>query len=493
MKNKLSVIENLVRSTASISESNGTRYFKKRCYRIGIISDEYFFNSIKDSAEFKYITKNNWKETIEKGIDLLFFETPWTGINDEWIGIAWPGSNKAKEILFEIIKQCNSKGVPTIFYSKEDPPDFYTFLGLAKLFDFVFTTCEECVDKYKHILNHKNVFALPFCFNPIYNNPIGISKDKQLDKVLFAGSWYSDFNERCLDQRMIFDGVMLSEEERLFIIDRNYSDAKPSLFPKKYHRFIYPGIQHNILQKLHKLFRWAINVNSIKDSKTMFANRTFELSANGNLVISNYSLGVNNILPNIFIAPNKEIIPFLLDSLTLDEKYELQIASVRSVMSSHTCFHRIEEFLDPIGMSKPIKNASVLVVLEHDTCLKDFERQTYKHKHFIMARDLQTTEVSDYDIITWFSNKYSYSLFYIEDLCNAFKYTSASYVTKNNINKSEKYSGIENNYTNKMMSKYLTLFWVNDFEPSFLFNIEGELIIENGYSSDALSVVVSDK
>ena len=44
----------------------------------------------------------------------------------------------------------------------------------------------------------------------------------------------------------------------------------------------------------HRLFRWAINVNSVKYSETMFANRVYELQAMGNLLLTNYSMGVNN-------------------------------------------------------------------------------------------------------------------------------------------------------------------------------------------------------
>ena len=485
---KIKHLNSIIDKTKNIPLSNGGRFYNKRKLKIGIISDEYFYNSIKDSASFIYLTCKNWEQVITNGIDLLFFETPWTGIDNEWEGIAWTGGNEKKDVLVKIVKTCKLKNIPTLFYSKEDPPDFYTFLEQARLFDYVFTTCEECIDSYKKELKHNNVFALPFCFNPIFNNPIGLSTEEQLDKVLFAGAWYEAFSERCTDQKMIFDGVLSSKGEKLFIIDRNYNHKKPSIFPKCYHSFIYPSVQHDVLQKLHKLFRWAINVNSIKDSKTMFANRTFELLANGNLILSNYSLGVNDILPNIFIIPNKEVVPMILDTLTNEEKYELQIAGVRSVMSTHTCFHRLEQFLEPLGLSQPVKEASILVVLEDEGCLRNFEYQTYKNKSYTLSRDLNVELVSKYDMVTWFTSKYEYDIFYLEDLCNSFKYTCSSFITKNKVKNSSRFSGAENSYTNEMKSKYITVFWVKDFDPNFLLDIKGEHILENGYSSDCLNI-----
>ncbi|MFP3441921.1 hypothetical protein R0K18_29730, partial [Pantoea sp. SIMBA_133] len=56
----------------------------------------------------------------------------------------------------------------------------------------------------------------------------------------------------------------------------------------------------------HRLFRWAINVNSVKYSETMFANRVYELQAMGNLLLTNYSVGVNNKFPHLFMVNLKE-------------------------------------------------------------------------------------------------------------------------------------------------------------------------------------------
>src|SRR5699024_6092135 len=41
-----------------IAESNGSRYFKKLNLNIGIIADEFLYESFKDIANMKYISRN---------------------------------------------------------------------------------------------------------------------------------------------------------------------------------------------------------------------------------------------------------------------------------------------------------------------------------------------------------------------------------------------------------------------------------------------------
>ena len=48
-----------------------------------------------------------------------------------------------------------------------------------------------------------------------------------------------------------------------------------------------PAIDYAELLRIHKLYDWAVNINTVKHSETMFAARVYELQAMGNLLISN--------------------------------------------------------------------------------------------------------------------------------------------------------------------------------------------------------------
>src|SRR5699024_4899893 len=115
--------------------------------------------------------------------------------------------------------------------------------------------------------------------------------------------------------------------------------------------------------KLHKVFRWSINMNSVKYSDTMFANRVYELQAFGNILLSNYNTGINNIFPNVKIINAPDDFKAIYNTSERDLK-ELQAKNIRSVMSNHTTFHRILKISEDLGIKNENFRGTILVVLE---------------------------------------------------------------------------------------------------------------------------------
>src|SRR5699024_6340244 len=119
------------------------------------------------------------------------------------------------------------------------------------------------------------------------------------NEILFAGSWLSKYPVRMTETSRLFDSI-IKENAPLTIIDRNLELRDPRYqFPSKYIEYLTPPVKHDFLMKLHKIFRWSINMNSVKYSETMFANRVYELQAFGNILLSNYNTGINNIFLNV--------------------------------------------------------------------------------------------------------------------------------------------------------------------------------------------------
>src|SRR5699024_9243521 len=126
--NKDSELDEFKNVIHQIAESNGSRYYKKLDYKIGIIADEFLYESFKDIADVEYISRderNNLKE-----FDFVIFATTWRGIDGSWEGSANLTGEK-RENLVEVIKSYNDKGIPTVFYSKEDPVNYNIFKGIA--------------------------------------------------------------------------------------------------------------------------------------------------------------------------------------------------------------------------------------------------------------------------------------------------------------------------------------------------------------------------
>ena len=425
---------------------------------------------------------------MEEKIDVLLFVSAWGGINETWRGIT-----NTKSKLFEsataIINYCKQENIPTIFYSKEDPPNYFVFLEHAKMCDYIFTSCEECIPYYKKDADTERVSSMLFGINPVLHNPIGICMNKEKrDKIIFAGSWMKKYPKRCEDMTTIFNGILNSHMD-LVIIDRNYANSNYA-FPQRYKKMVFPSVDHKLLQKVHKLFDWAVNINSVISSNTMFANRTFELSASGVLQFSNYSAGVNSILPHIFLIHDSGEIVSILDSFSNEELYSHKIAGIRAVMTGHTCFDRVMGFLSPLGLKceQPIR--SVLVITEEDTSnvRECFQRQTYPHKHLILQNQVTEKVLEDYDMVTWFDPDSNYDPYYLEDMINGFKYTACDYITKDAWYEGETlHEGQEHMYVSHMSSPFRSVFWRECFEDSFFMTPPQEQDLENGYSIDHFS------
>lgn len=467
-----------------IPDSNGSRYYEKIKVNIGIIADEFLMNSYDGVANFIYITPDNYKDYIGE-LDLFLVVTAWKGLNMEWKGLGNPNIRKKRNELFDIIETYKKQGTKIAFYSKEDPVNFDIFKELANKCEYIFTTCEEVIGKYKEYCQNDNVYVLKFGVNPTYHNPIGFKSVKKESKVIFSGSWYKKYPHRINDMKMLFDGV-IDSNLGLKIIDRNYDlKLQQYFFPEKYLEYISPAIEHEYLQKTHKLFDWAINFNSVKNSNTMFANRIYELQALGNILISNYSVGVNNLFPNVFIVNEKQEIKNIINNFTEEDVYKHQVLGIRTVMSNETSYSRIDQLLNIVGIEHKFKKRSVLVVANKitDKVEEMFKRQSYEYKELLLEENLTEDIKKNYDIIAFFDFNKEYERYYLEDMINAFKYTNSRYITKDSYyDGNNLINGIEHNYINFIQDKYRTVFWANEFKVNELYNISGEVV--GGYSID---------
>ncbi|WP_087973581.1 glycosyltransferase [Oceanobacillus rekensis] len=479
---------------SNIPESNGSKFFPKINVNIGIICDEFLFNSFKDVANFYYVKKNEYKELADK-IDVLIVASAWKGLYEDWKGLANPNRRDVREELFEVIEFFRKQDVKIVFYSKEDPVNYDRFIEIATRCDYIFTTAVEKIADYKKDCKNTNVYPLEFSVNPIYNNPIGINNDLKDVGAIFAGSWYEKYPHRIKDSRILFDGV-INAGNQLKIIDRNFDkDLQQHLYPPEYLKYISPSINHSTLQKIFKLFPWAINLNSVQASETMFANRVYELQAMGNLVLSNYSLGINNIFPNIFIVQNSNEVTYIMNNVSDEDIYRHRMYGVRKVLRNQTSYHRINKLLSYIGYDHEyitVRKVAVIVKNKLDNNIIDnFNRQTYEHKELLTEQEL-SANYNSYDYVTFFNEFYEYGEYYLEDMINAFKYTDVSYVTKDSYYEgSEKIDGIEHNYIDQMKDKYKSLFSTENFDLNDLLDIQENASLANGYSIDRLELNVN--
>lgn len=465
----------------NVTESNGSRYFRKMNLNIGIISDEFLYESFKDIANFEYITRENPEI---KDYDFVIIATTWRGIDNSWEGSAHPNNDKRSEMI-EIIQEFNKKDIPTVFYSKEDPVNFHLFKSLALHCKYIFTTALEVVEDYIEYTGNENVNVLQFGVNPLIHNPVGTRTEyaKEFkDEILFAGSWLSKYPVRMGETKKLFDAIK-KQNAPFTIIDRNYHLANPRYqFPSKYIPHLAEPLPHDELMKLHKVLRWSINMNSVKYSQTMFANRVYELQAFGNILLSNYNTGINNLFPNVRLINTGEDFNVIYNTSEKD-LLELQAKGIRNVFKEHTTFHRIQQIASTIGLPVDEFGNSVLVVLNNDSEInrQNYNQQLYANKSMMLESELTAEDIEKHDYVTFFNDEYIYEEYHLDDMFNAFKYTDVDFVTKDNTHE-------EHNYISVINDKYKTMFDTNAIK-----DLEDTSTLNNGYNLDYIEILGSDE
>ena len=283
------------------------------------------------------------------------------------------------------------------------------------------------------------------------------------------------------ETKKLFDAI-LREKAPFTVIDRNLHLGNPRYqFPSKYLSKMAPPVAHDDLMNLHKLIRWSINMNSVKYSETMFANRVYELQAFGNIVLSNYNTGINNMFPNVRMVHSDDDFRVIYNTKEKD-LLELQAKGIRNVYNGHTTFHRVQEIAKTIGLDVETYPKEILVVLNNDSeqNLQSFNQQIYEHKSYILESDLDQTNLSSYDFITFFNDEYVYEEYYLNDMYNAFKYVDVDFVTKDENSEAH-------NYVMSLSDKYKSMI---DIE-SYTLNPKIDSL-DNGYNLDYLEILKVD-
>ncbi len=476
---------------AQIPESNGSKYYQRLNVNIGIVADEFLYRSLEGAANLFYITEDNYKDYLDR-LDVFIVVSTWKGLGQEWVGLGNPKRLDMRKRLSRIMNVYKSKGIPVVFYSKEDPVNYDIFIDIAKQCDTIFTTAIEVVPQYKLDCQTDRVSVLQFGIEPCYHNPIGMHGVKQKGTVLFAGSCYRKYPRRTLDMEAIFDGVV-SAGQTLKIIDRNFRQRDERyFFPAKYIPYLSPAIGHTDLQKLHKLYDWAVNLNSVKNSRSMMANRVYELQAIGNIVLSNDSPAIRETFPNVFIIKNQRQVKDIFRDFTDETIYKHQVDGVRRVMNTETSFHRMNTLLNFVGIPNDFVVRKVCVVVGQltDKVQEMFDGQKYPEKTLIQLSEFTEAVKTECDMIAFFDEASQYGEHYLEDMINAFKYTDSDYITKSAYFKGDDLvDGAEHQYVEMIDNLFRTVLWSDAFSYDEIVHMRAPMVRKQGYSIDHFEYV----
>jgi len=369
--------------------------------KIACIMDDFTYGSYQPEAQLKQLTPLGWQSELEDfQPELLFIESAWRGKDELWGSKV--GHNASE--LQQIVRWCRSRGVPTMFWNKEDPVHFETFLTTAKQFDFVFTTDMDCIHRYKAALGHDQVYFLPFACQPSVHNPIELYERK--DAFCFAGAYYARYPERTRDLGNFV--AKLPEFRPVEIYDRNYGKNDPNYqFPAEYQPFIVGTLPFSEIDRAYKGYRYAINLNSIKQSQTMFARRVYELLGCNTVTVSNYSRGVRLMFGDLVITTDSgEEMVRRLQTLAGDEESsgKLRLAALRKVMLEHTYEQRLNYIFAKVSgtpVANPLPDVAVLGYARTEenaqTFIANFQRQTHMGSalYLLLGRKVPQPAIED--------------------------------------------------------------------------------------------------
>ncbi|MEF2292949.1 glycosyltransferase family protein [Virgibacillus dokdonensis] len=463
-----------------------------RNIKMACIFDEFSLESFGDEVSLTTFTPENWKRILSQDKpDLLMVESAWRGNFGSWeYQVGKYNNNNQNRHLKELVSWCNRHRIPTVFWNKEDPIHFQKFIEAASLFDYIFTTDANSIYKYKEYIGHERVFSLQFAANPKEHNPTSLMNSKK-NKISFAGSYYAN---RHPDRRKDMDEMLeVAKKFGLDIFDRNYERNQTGnshfMFPKYLQENIVGTLKYNQINKAYKDYRLILNVNSVKDSPTMFSRRVFEGLACGTPIISSFSTGIKKTFNQIVVmSENHKVLEDRINELISDNKQYRQLAlkGLREVYRHHTYSHRVQYILDKLRIKYRTTDRSVSLLFlinnieQLQMAIDIVNNQSYKNVKVVFLVSLfegysevinkynnkrfsayirdyafkynDVTEMVETNYLTIMDIKNGYGKYYIEDLIHATKYSEADIIGKKSTFKGNyEYGGYEYQFVESVL------------------------------------------
>lgn len=329
---------------------------------IGLIADEFTFETISAEVTTIALDRYGWEKQIDQ-LDAIIVESAWAGPGGQWFhGVAYHGEEEAKN-LWELIEACKSQGIPTIFWNKEDPVHFESFVRAAGRSDHIFSTDADTIPSYllSTYSRTRTVASLSFFAQPKIHT--AIKRDNQwTHTAAFSGTYYGKrYPKRSSELRSILD---IASVEGLTIYDRQHENPEsPYQFPAELQDFSVGALTYHDMLEAYKSHPVHINVNSVSSSPSMFSRRVVEIAASGSLVLSGIGQGVSEVLGEAFpVLENSAEWQNKIHEALTDEDARIKgvLEQFRTIMRSHRADQAIALMLRIAGL--PVEPSSMLRV-----------------------------------------------------------------------------------------------------------------------------------
>ncbi|MDP9801230.1 spore maturation protein CgeB [Arcanobacterium wilhelmae] len=403
---------------------------------VGVIADEFFRFAFAYEWDALYLDSSSWLAQLEETtIDFLFVDSAWQMERGETWKYQILGESAPRAELRELVAYCKERGIPTVFWNREDPPHYGDAIETAKLFDYVYTTDSTRVPFYKNDLGHDRVAALPFAAQVAIHNPMAVMDGYEVAKkrdVAFAGAYYGMKYPERKEQMDLLLGAALDPEKKmatgLDIFARDMGGGKDYRFPRKFRAKIRGSLTYRQTLSAYRHYKAFINVNSVVTSPTMASMRLFEVPACGTPIVSTPTPATANFFSPQMVAmvETPEQAQFQIEALTRNKNYSDRMAYLAQgeIWKKHTYTHRVDQILRDLGlesklytpptvapMISTVRPAQLEHVLETLAAQRDVQMQPIVGTHGFAASDEIQAKARELGLdVMWIENSRELSL-----------------------------------------------------------------------------------
>jgi spore maturation protein CgeB len=353
------------------------------------------FSELAFRYEWDQVTfgPDDWRRVLgERRPDLLFVESAWQGNQGRW-RLHLTRDRRPSAELRALVRWCRERGIPTVFWNKEDPPNYDTFLETARLFDQVFTVDADKISDYQRDLGHDRIDLLPFAAQPRIHNPVRSLPGRPY-RVAFAGTWFAEKHPERREQMAYLLGP--AREHGLHIWSRMQRADRRYRFPRDYRKYVVGSLPYERMLVAATAYQVFLNVNSVTRSKTMCSRRLFELSAAQTAVVSAPAASIEPFFgDSVTVAEDETQTRAALDRLLSDPDHRdrLALQAHRRVYDEHLCGHRVDVVLASVGLapitSRPGRVVSAVVATKRpaqlDHVLRTIGRQSHRARELVLV------------------------------------------------------------------------------------------------------------
>lgn len=322
--------------------------------KIALVTDYFTADCLSAECRVRVMTPANYRDVISHWKpDFVLVESAFHGVDGSW---RYELARQPRTLrltkpkaIFSLVDYARKAGVPTVFWNKDDGPFFDAFIDVAKAFDYVFTTDEECLGRYREqVPAHVHVDTLIMPFQPAFHSFTGFNFTR--NEVCFTGSYYRRIlNERRRFLDMVFE-ICEHNELPLNVFDRNHDRLSHWFefrFPKRSQIRLHGKVAHRETANVYKSHLVSINVNSVTSSETMFSRRLLEILACGGIAVTNPSRAVDRHFGDFCHVVNsydetRDLFARLRHGPSQDDLDRAE-AGAKYVRENHTWAHRLDQ------------------------------------------------------------------------------------------------------------------------------------------------------